>query len=569
MLEKHISYYLFLWIMLLCTLPEACTDLTDVENDIKDLQTKVTKLEDAVSTLQTAYDSGKVIKSVESFTETSIDGWNILFSDNSSIQIKNGNNGKDGLTPILKTDANGYWCVSYDNGMTVAPLYDSTNKQIRATGEKGNEGISVRVKVNSDGLYTYETYYASSSETVIEAIVTPYTSHSENVLSSIIKDEQTKIITLTMADGTSFAFNMDVTYPTGIILLNNKLSLGKDVTETFEFRVNPSNALLDINVEGGTSQVALDKISSVTRTGATSYITTPRNYKLIKIEPAVNDAGKIKVGQYKAYVQDTGKEENYNEQISLVISTKDGAGNNIQLSSSPMEVSWGTGNNFFSFNIKSAKAVDINGSSITIRLPYGANVTALTADFITNGTKVCVGDKEQKSGKTTNDFSSPITYRIVSAEKKSYEYLVTICYSSLPTLYITTPQAITSKDDWVKGSTMIMTNTDNTTSDVTYTDVSIKGRGNSTWSYPKKPYAIKLDKKTEILGMPKHKRWALLANWMDRTLLRNAVAFEIARNTTSLEWTPRGQFVEVVLNGIFKVITSCANKLKLIKTESI
>ena len=48
--------------------------------------------------------------------------------------------------------------------------------------------------------------------------------------------------------------------------------------------------------------------------------------------------------------------------------------------------------------------------------------------------------------------------------------------------------------------------------------------------------------------MPKHKRWVLLANWMDRTLLRNDVTFEISRKT-GLDWTPRGKFVEVVLNG--------------------
>ena len=48
--------------------------------------------------------------------------------------------------------------------------------------------------------------------------------------------------------------------------------------------------------------------------------------------------------------------------------------------------------------------------------------------------------------------------------------------------------------------------------------------------------------------MKKHKRWCLLANWWDRTLIRNAVAFEISRNT-GLAWTPNGKFVELVLNG--------------------
>ena len=79
--------------------------------------------------------------------------------------------------------------------------------------------------------------------------------------------------------------------------------------------------------------------------------------------------------------------------------------------------------------------------------------------------------------------------------------------------------------------------------------MSIRGRGNSTWEFPKKPYAIKLDSKDSILGMPKHKRWVLLANYRDRTLMRNHVAFEISRRT-GLEWTSRGQFVEVMLNDV-------------------
>ena len=77
--------------------------------------------------------------------------------------------------------------------------------------------------------------------------------------------------------------------------------------------------------------------------------------------------------------------------------------------------------------------------------------------------------------------------------------------------------------------------------------ITIRGRGNSTWTYPKKPFAIKLDTKNEILGMPSHKRWVLLANYMDRTLMRNHVAFEISKRT-DLDWTSRGQYVEVMLN---------------------
>ena len=77
---------------------------------------------------------------------------------------------------------------------------------------------------------------------------------------------------------------------------------------------------------------------------------------------------------------------------------------------------------------------------------------------------------------------------------------------------------------------------------------NIRGRGNTTWSWPKKPYLVKLEEKTPLLGMPEHKRWVLLANFMDRTLMRNLVSMKVA-SLTSLAWTPRCVPVELVLNG--------------------
>lgn len=118
----------------------------------------------------------------------------------------------------------------------------------------------------------------------------------------------------------------------------------------------------------------------------------------------------------------------------------------------------------------------------------------------------------------------------------------------LPKVYITTPDSVevTSKTIWVENSTIRIV--DEYGVENLNINTSIKGRGNSTWAYPKKPYAIKLDSKSEVLGMPKHKRWVLLANWMDRTLLRNDVAFEMARRV--MEWAPRGKFVELYFNDV-------------------
>lgn len=124
--------------------------------------------------------------------------------------------------------------------------------------------------------------------------------------------------------------------------------------------------------------------------------------------------------------------------------------------------------------------------------------------------------------------------------------------TGLPVVVLDTPDAapIVSKEVWLEGATVTIYNPDGS---IDYEgSLSVKGRGNSTWTqFPKKPYAMKLDSKGEILGMKKHKRWCLLANWMDRTLIRNAVAFEISRKT-ELAWTPSGKFVELILNGEHK-----------------
>lgn len=153
--------------------------------------------------------------------------------------------------------------------------------------------------------------------------------------------------------------------------------------------------------------------------------------------------------------------------------------------------------------------------------------TAVTVAMITLSS--CASDEYEVQN---DDFTPPISY-----------------YSNLPVVYINTPAPIVSKDKWVKDCTMRIANAG--AYDAVYESVQLKGRGNSTWLYPKKPYAVKLNLKSEVLGMPEHKRWCLLANWMDRTNIRNDVSFEIGRRLSGLAWTPRGKFVDVVFNGKF------------------
>lgn len=78
--------------------------------------------------------------------------------------------------------------------------------------------------------------------------------------------------------------------------------------------------------------------------------------------------------------------------------------------------------------------------------------------------------------------------------------------------------------------------------------MGIRGRGNSTWAYPKKPYRVKLDTKSPIMGIASEKDWVLLANYLDRSQLRTVAAMEASRATDVL-YTSTLRHVEVILNG--------------------
>ncbi|MDE6693238.1 MAG: CotH kinase family protein, partial [Muribaculaceae bacterium] len=189
------------------------------------------------------------------------------------------------------------------------------------------------------------------------------------------------------------------------------------------------------------------------------------------------------------------------------------------------------------------EAVQPNDSTFYVRLPYGADTKSLPVVFDTESTILAGGVTDPSAV----DLSNPLIL-ISSNGEESRQYSLIACFSDLPVVYVNASGPVLNKTDWVKKSTMQVANAG--PHDAVYS-MSIRGRGNSTWEYPKKPFAIKLDGKAEVLGMPKHKRWCLLANWMDRTNIRNDVAFRIADVMTGLEWTPKGRFVDLVYNGEF------------------
>ena len=77
---------------------------------------------------------------------------------------------------------------------------------------------------------------------------------------------------------------------------------------------------------------------------------------------------------------------------------------------------------------------------------------------------------------------------------------------------------------------------------------TIKIRGNSTANKKKNPYNIKFSTNVDLFGMGAGKKYSLMANFFDQTLLRNAIAFELAKSL-GLDYTSNYIMVEVYLNG--------------------
>ena len=133
---------------------------------------------------------------------------------------------------------------------------------------------------------------------------------------------------------------------------------------------------------------------------------------------------------------------------------------------------------------------------------------------------------------------------------------------NIPHIYIDTKNVpINSKENYVEG-TITVKDPEKLYSDVEEftAPMSIRGRGNSTWGFPKKPWKVKLKEKASILGMPADKEWCLLANFADKTLVRNITAMKLSE-ICGFSWTPRMCSVEVTLNGAYQgVYTFCEHK---------
>ena len=124
--------------------------------------------------------------------------------------------------------------------------------------------------------------------------------------------------------------------------------------------------------------------------------------------------------------------------------------------------------------------------------------------------------------------------------------------TDVPSVYIETEnrRSITSKEQYIN-CTFIYVDGDSLGR---YENTLIRGRGNSTWwNSDKKSFRVKFEKKQRLLGdgFANAKSWTLLANHGDKTMIRNALTYDLGR-FMGMKFCPAARFVDLYLNGNYQ-----------------
>lgn len=189
--------------------------------------------------------------------------------------------------------------------------------------------------------------------------------------------------------------------------------------------------------------------------------------------------------------------------------------------------------------------------------------------FVIEGTGVTFNEEEAFSGLTKCDFKKPVTIKVFTLESMAQYTTYVYSYTGLPVLWIETEgkKAITSKSDYLNAHIRLLENVrTRAAGDMLEADGLIKGRGNTTWSMDKKSYRLKFEEKLSLLDEPKDKSWVLLANYADKTMLRNQTAAYMG-SISNLDYTPRFHFVDLMLNGKYNGTYQLGDKLKISKNR--
>lgn len=170
------------------------------------------------------------------------------------------------------------------------------------------------------------------------------------------------------------------------------------------------------------------------------------------------------------------------------------------------------------------------------------------------------GHAENVAVTNNSDGSKTFTLTVSRGDLFTKDELYTVgIYASaatLPKLEITAslPFSQIGKEDWVDAEFALTLGTKQYSSGNYSGAGAVKGRGNTSWGQPKKPYSIKLESKASLLDIPKTKKYAIVPGYSDDSLVRNWMTYKASLLLSGIEYVPKCEFVEVYLNGTYNGI---------------
>ena len=226
--------------------------------------------------------------------------------------------------------------------------------------------------------------------------------------------------------------------------------------------------------------------------------------------------------------------------------------------------------------IDATTITDVRAKKSIFYLPGTIDITKVKVE--TNCTKYKCNSREYAitggtidltPGKTTDQYGN-VCYKIEFVGEGTYTFY---SGSEIGTVYVKTSHGIQNllwdKNYRDQESTIIISDEHG---EIIYSDVSldmyseIKGRGNASYNNEKKPFQIKLGKKTDLFGMGKAKTWILLANYNDASYIRSDCAFKIA-DAVQLPFTPKSVFVDLYIDNEYQGIYQLCEKTQIGKNR--
>ena len=199
-------------------------------------------------------------------------------------------------------------------------------------------------------------------------------------------------------------------------------------------------------------------------------------------------------------------------------------------------------------------------------LPQDESPADTVLSFSGSVTAASAGALDREGGTLTGAFAA--SDRVTLTLEGGRTETVCLRQSSLPSLRLTLngttlDQIHQDKDVKYPGNDLVLTDGD----DVLTGTVEIKGRGNSTWrEYAKKPYQIKFSKKTSVLGMPAAKKWILLANASDDSMIRTRLVYDAAEQM-GFPYVTEYQYVDLWVDGEYLGVYLIGEKAEIGKNR--